>query len=48
MFSKSIQELLMVTGGIEIFSPAGVIILILGLLFTVGVPLTMILKGKKD
>ncbi len=37
-----------VMGGVEILSPMGLTILIIGILFTVGVPLTMILKGKKD
>ena len=37
-----------VIGGVEIFSPMGLTILTIGILFTVGVPLTMILKGKKD
>tara|TARA_Y100001968_G_C18699646_1_gene410679 strand:- start:320 stop:430 length:111 start_codon:yes stop_codon:yes gene_type:complete len=35
-------------GGIEILSPIGLIILTIGILFTLGLPLTMILKGKKD
>ena len=47
MFSTSIQELITVTGGVDIRSPAGVLILTLGILFTAGVPLIMILKGKK-
>tara|TARA_B100000214_G_C23731804_1_gene519145 strand:- start:431 stop:577 length:147 start_codon:yes stop_codon:yes gene_type:complete len=37
-----------VIGGVDLFSPIGLTILITGILFTVGVPLTMILKGKKD
>tara|TARA_B100000214_G_scaffold277211_1_gene207083 strand:+ start:1183 stop:1329 length:147 start_codon:yes stop_codon:yes gene_type:complete len=37
-----------VVGGVDILSPTGLIILIIGILFTVGVPLTMILRGKKD
>ena len=37
-----------VIGGVEILSPTGLAILTIGILFTVGVPLTMILKGKKD
>ena len=37
-----------VMGGVEIFSPMGLTILTIGILFTVGVPLTMILRGKKD
>ncbi len=37
-----------VIGGVEIFSPMGLTILSIGILFTVGVPLTMILRGKKD
>ena len=42
------QELQHVTGGVEIFSPIGILILTVGILFTVGIPLVMILKGKKD
>ena len=37
-----------VMGGVDILSPMGLTILTIGILFTVGVPLTMILKGKKD
>tara|TARA_B100000700_G_C14534245_1_gene618982 strand:+ start:243 stop:389 length:147 start_codon:yes stop_codon:yes gene_type:complete len=48
MHHSSIQGLLTVTGGVEIFSSTGILILTLGILFTLGVPLTMILKGKKD
>ena len=42
------QKTLEVTGGVEILSPTGLAILTIGIMFTVGVPLTMILKGKKD
>ena len=35
-------------GGVDILSPTGLVILAIGILFTVAVPLTMILKGKKD
>ena len=34
--------------GKEILSPTGLAILTIGILFTVGLPLLMILKGKKD
>ena len=37
-----------VIGGVEILSPMGLTILTIGILFTVGIPLTMILRGKKD
>jgi len=37
-----------VIGGVEIFSPTGILIVSIGMLFTVGIPLIMILKGKKD
>ena len=37
-----------VMGGVDILSPMGLTILTIGILFTLGVPLTMILKGKKD
>tara|TARA_Y100001968_G_C19007876_1_gene549081 strand:- start:330 stop:476 length:147 start_codon:yes stop_codon:yes gene_type:complete len=42
------QNLANIMGGVEIFSPTGILILAIGILFTVGVPLIMILKGKKD
>ncbi|WP_269612996.1 hypothetical protein [Prochlorococcus marinus] len=42
------QKASQVMGGVDIFSPTGLAILAIGILFTVGVPLTMILKGKKD
>ena len=42
------QELLKVMGGVEILSTTGLIILTIGILFTIGLPLTMILRGKKD
>ena len=42
------QEASQVIGGVEILSPMGLSILTIGILFTVGVPLTMILRGKKD
>jgi len=48
MIFFSTQNSSQVIGGVEIFSPMGLAILIIGILFTVGVPLTMILKGKKD
>ena len=37
-----------VIGGVDILSPTGLSILTIGILFTVGIPLTMILKGRKD
>ncbi|WP_269624902.1 hypothetical protein [Prochlorococcus marinus] len=37
-----------IMGGVDILSPMGLTILAIGILFTVGVPLTMILKGKKE
>ena len=42
------KELTEIIGGVEVFSPTGIFILIVGILFTVGLPLIMILKGKKD
>ena len=48
MLLTTIQETSQVIGGVEIFSLAGLLILTIGILFTVGLPLTMILKGKKD
>tara|TARA_Y100001968_G_scaffold205458_1_gene188677 strand:- start:833 stop:979 length:147 start_codon:yes stop_codon:yes gene_type:complete len=46
-YSKT-QKAPKVMGGVEILSPTGLIILFMGILFTVGLPLVMILKGKKD
>ena len=34
--------------GVEIFSPLGILILVLGVAFTVGVPVAMIKYGRKD
>ena len=48
MIFTTLKTLPKVVGGVEIFSPIGILILTIGILFTVGVPLTMILKGKKD
>ena len=48
MFFTTTQEVSKVIGGVEIFSPIGLLILTIGILFTVGIPLTMIIKGKKD
>ena len=48
MIFSATQKASQVIGGVEILSPGGLIILTIGMLFTVGVPLTMILKGKKD
>ena len=48
MFFLSTKEVSQVVGGVDINSPTGLIILIIGIMFTVGLPLTMILKGKKD
>ena len=48
MIFSTTQKASQVMGGVEILSPTGLTILTIGLLFTVGVPLTMILKGKKD
>ncbi len=48
MLVTTVQEANQVIGGVEIFTPIGIFILTIGILFTVGIPLTMILKGKKD
>ena len=48
MLVTTLQEVNPVIGGVEIFSPIGILILTIGIFFTVGLPLTMILKGKKD
>ena len=48
MIIATTQKASQVIGGVEIFSPMGLTILTIGILFTVGVPLTMILRGKKD
>tara|TARA_Y100001968_G_C18934598_1_gene515855 strand:- start:417 stop:545 length:129 start_codon:yes stop_codon:yes gene_type:complete len=34
--------------GVEILSPFGILILVIGVVFTVGLPFTMIKYGKKD
>ena len=34
--------------GVEIFSPLGILILVIGVAFTVGLPIAMIKYGKKD
>ncbi len=34
--------------GVEIFSPLGILILVIGVTFTVGLPVAMIKFGKKD
>ena len=34
--------------GVEIFSPLGILILVIGVAFTVGLPVAMIKYGKKD
>ena len=48
MMLTSTDEFRHVVGGIDIFSPLGLLILATGILFTVGLPLIMILKGRKD
>ncbi len=48
MIFPSLQQASQVMGGVNILSPIGLAILTIGILFTVGLPLTMILKGKKD
>ncbi len=48
MFLTTTQQGYEVLGGVDILSPIGLIILTIGIVFTVGVPLIMILKGKKD
>ena len=34
--------------GVEIFSPLGILILVIGVAFTFGLPVAMIKYGKKD
>ena len=34
--------------GVEILSPLGILILVIGVIFTVGLPVAMIKYGKKD
>ena len=48
MIIATTQKASQVIGGVENLSPMGLTILTIGILFTVGVPLTMILRGKKD
>ena len=42
------QQLAQLIGRVKIFAPTGMFILTIGILFTVGWALAMILKGKKD
>ena len=48
MIFSTTQKVSQVMGGVDILSPTGLTILTIGIVFTVGIPLTMILKGKKD
>ncbi len=48
MIFATIQKASQVIGGVDILSPTGLVILTIGILFTIGLPLTMILKGKND
>tara|TARA_Y100001968_G_scaffold16201_1_gene12904 strand:+ start:1933 stop:2079 length:147 start_codon:yes stop_codon:yes gene_type:complete len=48
MIFSATQNTTQVVGGVDILSPTGLTILTIGILFTVGIPLTMILKGRKD
>jgi len=48
MILTSAQELQTVVGGVEIFSPMGILILTIGIMFSFGLPLIMIFKGRKD
>ena len=34
--------------GVEIFSPVGILILVIGVVFTVGIPVAMITFGRND
>ena len=34
--------------GVDIFSPLGILILVIGVVFTVGIPVVMIKFGRKD
>tara|TARA_B100001250_G_C19537310_1_gene673142 strand:- start:116 stop:262 length:147 start_codon:yes stop_codon:yes gene_type:complete len=48
MIFTTTQKASQVMGGVELLSQTGILILTIGILFTVGLPLTMILKGKKN
>ncbi len=48
MIFTTTQKAFEVMGGVDILSPLGLVILTIGILFTVGVPLIIILNGKKD
>tara|TARA_B100000700_G_scaffold134801_1_gene150582 strand:- start:2047 stop:2193 length:147 start_codon:yes stop_codon:yes gene_type:complete len=48
MIFTATEDAIQIMGGVKIFSPTGLLILTIGILFTVGLPLLMILKGKKD
>ncbi|MFL2867541.1 MAG: hypothetical protein ACJZ78_01885 [Prochlorococcus marinus] len=48
MIFTTTEKASQVIGGVDILSPTGLTILTIGILFTIGLPLIMILKGKKD
>tara|TARA_Y100001968_G_C19031654_1_gene560107 strand:+ start:359 stop:505 length:147 start_codon:yes stop_codon:yes gene_type:complete len=48
MILTTAAELEQIIGGVQIFSPTGILIVTIGILFTIGLPLLMILKGRKD
>ena len=37
-----------ITGGVDPLSPIGITIIIIGIIFTIGLPLIMIAKGRKN
>ena len=48
MIVATMKKASQVMGGVEILSQMGLTILTIGILFTIGVPLTLISRGKKD
>ena len=48
MLITATNQLTQIKGGVDISTPTGILILIVGIVFTVGVPLLMIWKGRKD
>jgi len=48
MILTTAQELQTIVGGVGIFSPMGILILTIGMIFSIGLPLIMIFKGRKD
>ncbi len=48
MIITATNQLTPIKGGVDISTPTRILTLIVGIVFTVGVPLLMIWKGRKD